>query len=715
MDRAKWITLGSLPPMMLDSAHKLNGSILFRKSFIVTEPVARAELSICALGLGVYTLNGKAVTEDVLCTPFTQYDKRVIYQQYDVTDLLTEGENVLGTHVGNGFYNDNMNLWYDAMTAWKDNPKLLALLKITYASGKTEEIRTDRSWKAIQGPSVYNHMRQGEMIDASLRQPGYDTPGYDDSHWETAAVAHEPGGILETTDMPPIRVIKTLKPVACSNNIYDFGENISGWAKVTATGEKGRQIKLIYDEALNPDGTFRSENDRHISIFDRQENKFLKQEDIFVLSGAPKEEFCITFTYHGFRYVKVENAPADFSIEAQIVHTDLKQIGSFECSDEMLNKIHAASVRATLTNYMGMPTDCPHREQNGWTGDGQLSSRQSLMNFDMERAYAKWLRDFKDAQRPNGQLPGIIPCAGWGYNWGSGPAWDSALLIIPWNTWLATGKTAMIEDMWENIVRYMHYFDRMAVDNIACFGLGDWCAVQDPICPVEVTDTAYYYADTLMAGKMAKLLGRESDGWFEKAAEIKKAWRAKFWDGQDRAHLESFQCFWACAIYQGLLEEDELPGAAKRLAELVIANDYHIDGGILDIAYIFKALSENGYIDVLYRMVTNPTYPSYAYWINQGCTTLCESWRMDTSHNHHMFSEVDNWLYNYVGGIQWTEEGLVVRPMLLEMVDSVHVEHAGIIVERNGRNIKLKTPVEAKVIIGEQSFQVIPGEYSYQL
>lgn len=711
MKTTKWITLGSLAPMMPRLAPGLNGSILFRKVFTAKEAVQEARLSICALGLGVYTVNGRAVTEDVLCTPFTQYDKRVIYQEYDVTPLLTEGRNVLGVHAGNGFYNNNMTLWNDAFAPWRENPKLAAKLEITYASGKKEVIRTDTSWKCVKGPSIYNHMRQGEVHDASLRQPGFDTPVFDDSAWENAVLTHEPGGILETTDMPPIRVMGRLEAVSCENGIYDFGVNISGWARITASGEKGQEIRLIYDESLDEEG-----NPRQVcNTFALEEKSRVSNEDIFILSGAEKEEFRPSFCYHGFRYVKVVNAPEDFQIVAEIVHTALPVVGSFTCDDAMLNRIHEACVRATLSNYVGIPTDCPHREQNGWTGDALLSSNQTVMNFDMTRAYAKWLRDFKDAQRPNGQLPGIIPSAGWGYNWGSGPAWDSALILIPWNVYVATGDCCIIEDMWENMVLYMDYFERMAVDHIACFGLGDWCPVREPICPTEVTDTAYLYVDLLTMGKMAGLLGKEQSSWFVRAAAVKNAWRARFWESDNREALGKYQTFWACGIYQGLLEPEEIPQAAETLAEMVKEKGYHIDCGILGTKYIFNALSDNGYMDVLYKMVTNPEAPSYAYWINSGCTTLCESWNMRNSRNHHMYSEVDNWLYRYVGGIQLNEDGVTIRPMLLEGVNDVCAEHGGYKVERHGRKVRIELPAAARVVVGDRTDNLAAGAYEYTL
>ena len=706
MINSRWITLGSLETMMPLKAPKLNGSILFRKEFMISEKVRYAKLSICALGLGVYSINGKAVTEDVLCTPFTHYDKRVIYQVYDVTDLLRTGKNVIGVHAGNGFYNDNRILWNDAFAPWRDNPKLAVMLEIELESGKKEVLRTDTSWKCVSGPSVYNHMRQGEIFDASLQRKGFDIPGYDDADWENAKITHEPGGVLETVDMPPIRVVRTIEPISCKAGIYDFGENISGWAKITAIGEKGQKIRLIHDEALKNDTELRESCKSSLTF----ENISVCFEDIYIMSGEGEEEFRPSFCYHGFRYVKVENAPESFSIVAEVVHTDLKRIGSFYSDNDMLNKIHEASVRSTLSNYVGIPTDCPHREQNGWTGDAWWSADQSLMNFDMERAYAKWLRDFKDAQRPNGQLPGIIPSAGWGFNWGSGPGWDSALILIPWKVYVHTGNTSIMEDMWENMVLYMEYFERMSDQYIACFGLGDWAPVRKPVCPTEIVDTAYFYVDALTMAKIAKVLGKDSSYWYDKAEQIRTAWRNAFWNKSDHEELKTFQTFWACAIYYGLLEQEEIPYAAECLAKLVQENDYHIDCGTAGTKCIFNALSDNGYVDVIYKMVTNPEAPSYAYWINNGATTFCEYWNMKESRNHHMYSEVDNWLYRYVGGIQINEEGLIIKPHILNEVNYVCAEYNGTKVERRGNKVDIICAVDAKVIIGTKDYCIRQGE-----
>ena len=702
---AKWLTISSVPDMMPENFDKINGSIYFRKEFNITEGVAKAVLSVCALGAGVCTINGSPVADEVLSFPYTCYDKRVIYRTYDVTALISSGTNAIGVYVGNGFYNENMILWTEKMASWKDKPKMTAELELTYISGQKEILTSDTSWRCTEGAVIYNHVRQGECCDARLRRCGFDKAGYDDTGWEYAVCAHEPGGLLETTDMPPVRIKRTLKPVSCKEGLYDFGENISGRARIKVCGKSGQKIKLTYDERLDENGKPLG----NCSVYARNEMPIWNQ-DVFICSGK-EEVFYPLFCYHGFRYVLVENAPESFEIEAEVFHTDLEQIGSFVSSDEMLNKIHEASIRSTLSNYMWMPTDCPHREQLGWTGDAQFSSQQVLMNFDAASSYAKWMRDFKDVQRPNGQLPGIIPSAGWGYNWGCGPSFDSALLIIPYNVYINTGSAELIKDMWKNMVLYMGYFERMCTDGIADFGLGDWLPVREPSCPRAVTDTAYMYSDCIIMAQMAQIIGKDSSIWEKKAELAKKAWRGRFLNDST---LESYQTFWACAIYQGLLDGDENIKAAAKLAKLVEDNGFHIDCGHLGAKYIFTALSEYGYMDTLYKMVTNPTFPSYAYWILQGNTTLCESWDMTQSCNHHMFSEVEHWFYRYLGGIKYTKDGLVIKPLPLKNVEYVKAEHKGISVTVDKNDVHVVLPKPARVIIGDTDEALPEGEYDFK-
>jgi len=706
---AKWISnsLTAQKKGAIENVH--DASILLRKEFDVLPEVTKAIVNVCAVGLGVYTLNGAKVTDEVLCTPFTKYDKRLIYQTYDITDKIVCGKNVFAAHIGNGFYNDNALTWNNSTGSWNDNPKLIARIDVTYVDGSCDTIFSDSSWLTDYGPCAYNHARQGEIYDMNLVQHGYDTPEFDASAWGRAVVVKAPGGILVPMDMPPIRIIRTLKPVSFENGVYDFGENISGWVRIKATGRPSQKMHMKYEEWILENGDFSG----HIDIFNRQDNLKLSHEEYVIFSGRENEEYAPSFCYHGFRYVKVENAPGNLEIVAEVVHTDLETIGTFKCSDEMLNKIHKATVQATLSNYHGIPTDCPHREQNGWTGDSLISAHQALKNFDMHKAYRKWLFDFKDVQRPNGQIPCIIPTAGWGYNWGCGPAWDSALVLIPLYMYHACGDVGILEDMWENIELYMDFIYSMSEDYIVDFGLGDWCPPPDTdVCPTVITDTAYYYADALACKEIAELLGKASDKWDELAGNIRSAWRNKFLDCKE--HFNK-QTYFACALYQGMLGDDEIPVYAKKLAELVINNGYHIDCGILGTKYIFDALSANGYADVIYKMITVPTMPSYAYWINNGMTALTESWELRNSQNHHMFSEVDNWLYKYVGGIDLKDGKVIIEPRVIEGIDETEVTWRDVTVKRSGKSFNVTTGrnviIKNKGVASEHK----PGSYSYEI
>lgn len=705
MNQTSWITKKSLAtPKFTD------GSILLRKVFNISLPIKTISVDVVGLGYGEFTVNGIKITDDVLTTPFTAFDKRVIYQTYDITDYVQVGKNVFGAFVGNGWYNDTASTWDFHKAAWRANPKLAAKITIEYMNGNIKIIKTDSSWKAADGPAIFNHLRQGEIYDARLEQTNWDTITFDDSAWENAVIVRSPGGILEPMNMPPIKVIRHITPISVTQNgIYDFGENISGWVKITAAAAKGTELIIKYGEHLDENG----ELHEHINEMTRNEGQPYHHENRYIFKGCGIEEYAPRFCYHGFRYVKLSNAPKDITIVAEVVHTDLKQIGSFWCSDEMLNKIHEASLRSTITNYHSIPTDCPHREQNGWTADAMLSAQQALFNLDIKSSYAKWMKDFKDVQRASGQLPGIVPTSGWGFEWGSGPAWDVAMILIPWYVYENTGDLSLIENMWENNEKYFEYMKNMSEDYIVCYGLGDWCPPPNcSLCPTVVTDTAYFYVYAITMSKCAELLRKDSTFYKKEAENIKKAWRDKF---LPQPELRKSQTFLACAVYQGMLEESETKDFVKALAQLVVDNDYHIDCGILGTKYIFTALSEHGYSEILYKMITNPTMPSYAYWINNGLTTFCEMWQIARSYNHHMYSEVDHWFYKYLAGIQIFAEEIVIKPCFIEAVPCVKASHRGISVEYNENNLTLITDRECKVVLKNKTYTVGAGIYSFTL
>ena len=695
-ENAKWISCSD--------RRNEHGSYIMRKVFRTDGKADFAEMSVCGLGYGRYYINGEEVTDEVLSTPFTNYDCRVYYNTYDVTEYIKEGTNVISAYLGNGFYNDNNAVWEFSTASWKHHPKLLMTLDITLNNGENLSINSGTDWKCIPGPAVYNHLREGEAYDRRLYPDGFDLPDFDDSSWPDAFHTRAPGGELFKNEYPKIKRIKRLKAKPLGNGIYDFGENTSGFIHFKGTAEAGKELLIEYSERYE-NGDINTEA---INFFNKNG---MRHSDKYTFKGVGTEEWEPSFVYHGFRYVKLTGEAKITEIYAVVIHTDLEIIGEIETDNELINKIHSACRRSTLTNFHGFPTDCPHREQNGWTGDAQWSASQALMNYEIYDAYKKWMLDFKDAQRKSGQLPGIIPTSGWGYNWGSGPAWDSALFVIPWECYMITGKKDMPALMYENMKAYLNFADSMADGNIVDFGLWDWCAADEKnICPRAATDTAYYYYDYVVAAKTARLIGENPERFMNKAKDIKEAFRNVFL--KDEKNLSN-QTFLAVCLYFGLLENGEKAEFAKRLAAVTKENGYHIMGGTIGTKCIFSALADNGYNDVICKVVENKDYPGYGYWIENGMTTFCENWDMSSSLNHHMFSEVDNWLYKYVAGININENGLTVSPVKSEGISFVKAKHRDISVEINKNRLFVKVPKKAKIIWNGSEHCVAAGEYTF--
>jgi len=699
-----------------------------RKQIILDRDVVSARAYVCGLGYYELRINGQKAGDSVLTPMFTRYDRTVLYDTIDVTSLLMRGDNAIGVILGNGWYNCfTREVWMFAEAPWRHRPKLLLQLHIELADGTHLVVASDTSWRVTTGPITFDSLRNGEHYDARKEMNGWDTPGYDDSAWKRASIIAPPGGSLRSSQMPPIRVTGTIRPVSVTEVspgtfVYDLGQSISGWARITAEGPAGTEIVLRYGERLAADGSLeRAAIERFV-----RSGEF--QTDRYTMKGECKETWEPRFTYHGFRYVEVTGFPGTPTLDnlvGRVVHTDLEQRGVFECSNETLNSVQRCARWSTLTNYHGMPTDCPHREKNGWTGDAQVSAEQVLLNFDPATAYAKWLRDFRDVQRPSGQLPGIVPTGGWGYNWGSGPAWDSAIVHIPWYVYLYTGDRTVIEEMYDSIRLYVDYMTEMAVDHIVKFGLGDWCPPYErdpdhPKCPTVVTDTAYYYTNALLLSKMARLTGRSDDEqkYARLAEDIKQAFRDRFVDSSTGVVEGNCQTSMACALYQGLTSDDDRELVFERLVEQVELRERHIDCGILGAKYIMHALTENGRADLAYAIATQRTYPGWGHWIEQGATTLWESWSGDTSLNHHMFSDVSAWFYKGLAGINPDESApgfkhVVIRPNPVSGLEWVRASHESMYgtvssewrVDEDRFELRVRIPVNCTATV------VMPGEY----
>jgi len=452
---------------------------------------------------------------------------------------------------------------------------------------------------------------------------------------------------------------------------------MAGWARLKVSGPAGTRVVLKYGERLNPDGSVdQKEIGQHIK-------SGLPQTDTYILKGEGTEVWEPRFVYHGFRYVEVTGLPerprAD-TLTACVVHTAFDRAGTFACSNDLFNHIQQNTLWSYVSNFHGYPTDCPHREKNGWTGDAHLAAETGLYNFHSASAYAKWLNDFKDEQRESGELPGIVPTSGWGYHWGNGPAWDSAYVLIPWYLYQYCGDTRVLAEHYDRLKRYVDYLTSKAQDHIVAIGLGDWAPAKSKT-PEKVTSTGYYYRDALIVSRIASLLGKTEDArtYGDLALRIRDAFNRQFYKPTG-LYDGGTQTAMSCALYHGLVPPERISRVVNNLVEMIGRNDGHLDAGILGTKYLIEALTANGRADVVYAMATQTDYPSWGLWLEQGATTLWEQWNGEASRNHIMFGHISAWFYQTLAGIAPDPQAVGfkhfhIRPQLLGDIEWVRAEH----------------------------------------
>ena len=646
----KWIGEGNR--VVTRTTGEKSPALQLRKEFELQD-FQNAECNICGLGCFVLYINGKRVGDDVLSPAFTAYDKRALYVKYDVGKYLVKGTNVAAVKLGDGFYNQTMHdTWGFYQAPWRDKAKLFFELII---DGERVLV-SDGSWKCtLNGATVHNAIRTGEHYDAR-KEDGWKAIGYDDSSWQNACIVASPGGALEEQTLPPIRECERLSAIDVWKSekgwVFDFGKNISGYVSIKLEAERGTTAEIRYAEKL--DG--KEIDQTNISCYVLDTDEF--STDKYTFKGEGIEEWKPEFVYHGFRYAEVrglKNEPPKEGLTAYFVHTDLKKTGDFHSSDELLNWIYDAGIRSFLSNFHGISEDCPHREKNGWTGDAAISSDYAVSNFDMKEAYKKWLQDIVDSQRDSGQLPGIAPTSGWGYNWGSGPAWDCALFFLPYALYKETGNTECFDVVYEAGKKYLRYAEYYRADGLVCYGLSDWCPPNLPdikIMSNELSDSCYYYAMQKIMEKMCLLKGdgKSAVVYGNGAKETKEAIKKKYIRGNSVDN--DGQGALAEVLYFKIVEGEQGKSIAAKLAETVKTDGYKFKAGILGTKALLNALSEYGYTEEAYKMINRCDYPSYGFWKEQGATTLWEEWNGNGSRNHHMYADVLNWMFRNVAGLK---------------------------------------------------------------
>jgi alpha-L-rhamnosidase len=554
-----------------DSVPPLLPAPMFRKVLSLSEQKikkARAYIS----GLGYYELfvNGEKVSDHVLDPVLTRYDKRVKYVTHDITDLLDKGENVIGVTLGTGWYNyHTRSAWDFDKALWRNSPTLLCQVEVELGNGKKVSLSSDQTWKVTNGPLQFDGIMNGEFYDARKEVPGWSNKGFNNANWKNSVVVMGPSGFLSAQSMPPIRVIKTIKPrkiTILPNEVYgvDFGQNMAGRIRLKVKGKAGDHIIIRYGEKLKSDGTL-DQKELARFIFTGE-----TQTDHYVANGKESESWAPSFTYYGFQYVEIEGYPGmltEENIEAEVLHTDLKDAGSFSCSNDLFNKLHEATRWAFLSNYHSYPTDCPHREKIGWTGDAQLAAETGLYNFQMAPSYLKWIDDFCDEQQSTGQVSGIIPTSGWGYTLGRdttagrykrgyGPQWEGAFATIPWYMFQYYGDTSVVERYYQPIKKYLIYLKNYSRDHLLDFGIDDHKPLK-VVTDGPILASGFYYSITNILAKMAAVINESADEKYFRLLgdSIKHSFNKKYYNPTDHLYGNGGETSLGEALYFNLNTE----------------------------------------------------------------------------------------------------------------------------------------------------------------
>ncbi len=616
----------------------------YKKVFTLDNVFDPAVVTVCGLGLHELYINGIKADDRVLEPAFTEYDKKVLYSSYNVTDYVKTGENCIEITLGDGWYNQSTrDTWGFYRAPWREYPKLA----ISFDCGD-RHFESDESFSVSYGNITRSALRLGEVTDFNARK-----------NYFPVSIVTPPGGCIKPSFLPSIRECETIAPVAVYRGdnctVYDFGVNIAGYVGAYFTGKKGTEIRIEYSDRLKNGKCDNQSNSMY--IFNAKGNF---QTDVCILSGN-KDFYKPKFVYHGFRYITVTDGANVEDINAYFVHTDLERGGKFECSSKILNDLYEMSIRALLSNYHGFPTDCPHREKNGWTGDAQLSLETSIYNFDMQYAYEKWLDDIKVSQRESGQIPAIVPTCGWGYNWGSGPAWDVAFFKTAYALYYYYGDEHSAEKAYPYLKKYYNYLSSFSRNGLISLGLGDWNYPKNivfKLCPVELTDSCYYmYMSEILTELSERFSPKDSCYYRNCSYLIKNAILEKYSDEESLTGM-------AALTYFGITDK------TQEVVKYLEKNNYTLHTGILGAKYVLSVLGKAGLTDVGVKVLSRTDYPSFGYWIKCGQTTLCEDFELTNSLNHHMYSSVAEFMTRYICGIEIKKNGVVeCNPCLPDSLD----------------------------------------------
>lgn len=689
--KAKWIGYDSLTnegETVSLKATRLSARYL-RKEFVLRKPVSRAMLYICGLGSSKTYINGKSIGDDVFGTMVSWYHKHVYYKTYDITSLVVKDKNAIAVILGNGRY-------FNPRTVKPDNvdvfgfPKLIAQINIDYTDGSKHTLVSDSSWKlTTHGPIFANNEFDGEEYDARMEMTGWNTKDFDDSSWIPAKIVAAPTGKLAAQPNPGLSIQDEVKPVSvkdCGDGRYilDMGQNMVGWLSIcNLQSKKCRPVQLRFAERMNTRGD---------SIY-MANLRSARQTDIYIPSSNKPFSWEPIFVYHGFRYVEItgiDTVPDLKSLTGKVVYDKMQTIGKFSSSNELLNHIFHNAFWGIRGNYRGMPTDCPQRdERQGWLGDHATVCFCESYIFDNHLLYNKWMQDIEDGQRDNGVISDVSPCL-WNF-FNDDITYPSAYFYAAYMLYRKYGDVSAIIKHYSSMKKWIdHNISVNMKDYILSNDrYGDWCmppkhrellhAVDSTLMTDgSILSTTVFYDLLQKMCVFARLSGHESDipDYQQLLLKIKDAYNSKFFHRNNANYGNNTVTANLLSLRLGLVPQGYESNVFANILNL-IENDFdtHISTGVVGIQHVMRGLTENGRVDLAYKIATNTTYPSWGYMVSKDATTIWELWNGDTaspgmnSHNHIMLlGDLIIWYFEDLAGIKCAPDAAGFKKIFMQPV-----------------------------------------------
>jgi hypothetical protein len=716
---------------------------IFRREFAQSRPVCLAVISVCGLGQYELTVNGQPATASLLNPGWTDYRRTVLYNSFDVTNLIRKGINVLGVMLGNGMYNvEGVKNRYKKFVGTFGQPKLIAQLRMVDEDGNETLVVTDEQWTARDGPIRFSSIYGGEDHDARHDPEGWRLPGAAPEGWGPAMVVGAPSGRLKAQGVVPITIDRTYSAVKITEPrpgvfVYDLGVNAASRPRLTVRGPAGATVTLSPSEVLGEDGMI---NPRSIGV-----RTGLPVYYAYTLAGTGDEDWAPRFSYCGCRYLQVEGAappdratasiPAIVELANEFIHADAEQTGSFECSQTLLTQIHELIKQAVLSNTVSVFTDCPHREKLGWLEQDHLNAATLLYNEDAITLFEKTVSDIVDAQLPSGQIPEIAPeyvqFLGPDEIYRDSPEWGSTIVLGAWATYQFYGDDRVLAIGYPAMRRYVDYLEtKRRPDGIIAYGLGDWLDIGprrnsgvSQLTTLGLTATATYYEMLTALAQIGHVLGRpeaEIADYRQRAASVKTAFNARFFQPDLGSYDTGSQTANAMPLALGLVPTGRDAEVLAKLVADIRSRQDHVTAGDVGFHYVVRALMNGRRADVLHAMLSRTDPPSYGAQIMAGATALTENWDPADggSQNHFMLGHAEQWLFEGLAGIaiDFGRSGPPIRiaPQPVDGVESAGARYRSALGaigshwRRRGRGLE----IEIEIPVGASAVVCLPGRVS---